>query len=82
MEDPRFGNALLVEGGHFHALEDIISAFMEPAPLQPTDSETLSQWHTVRRRPGNDVWSHLQRPEVRSVQGSRACEGSCCVTMS
>lgn len=54
MEDPRFGNALPVEGGHFHALEDI-PAFMEPAPLQPTDSETLSQWHTVRRRPGNDV---------------------------
>lgn len=42
MEDPRFGNTLPVEGGHFHALEDIISAFMEPAPLQPTDSETLS----------------------------------------
>lgn len=35
-------HALPVEGGHFHALEDITSAFVGPTSLQPTDSEAFS----------------------------------------
>lgn len=30
-------HALPLEGGHFHALEDVTSFFMGPALFQPTD---------------------------------------------